>query len=339
MKQTNETSFIKKNKIEPYYERAKENIPDIWNMLQAISIRYNEYTKNCNGVLERLSKEIMSDSSSELAQSVHSIRYRVKDSNSLQIKIIKKVSELPKKPSDNLEIEKYRQLSADNYDKILTDLIGFRIILRYREQWSVIHNWIMKLYFHGTDLYVNDYINDFKPNPPSAHIAERPKVYYRNTSDKALYEQIGGDFYSYIHSDEGYNSVHYILNIDGKYVELQVRTIFDEAWSECTHDLVYKNKTAPQIEELNYLSRCLSEQTIAAESIVNLMYKKTHKNSILFSNNTASMIDKSSAICKNEQASSVVSEEQSQIAANMERRMNENQTLTHNFNGNIKDLL
>ena len=64
-----------------------------------------------------------------------------------------------------------------------------------------------------------------------------------------------------------------------------MRTIFDEAWSECTHDLVYKSNSSTVKAELEYLSKCLSIQTIAAESVVNLMYKKTHpKESILLGN-------------------------------------------------------
>ena len=113
-------------------------------------------------------------------------------------------------------------------------------------------------------------------------MAEKPKIYYRNRQERAFYEQTGRDYYELIESDEGYNSVHYIINIDGKYIEIQVRTIFDEAWSECTHDIVYKNKSKKLKNELNYMSKCLAQQTIASEAMVNMMYEKVHKSSMLY---------------------------------------------------------
>lgn len=85
-----------------------------------------------------------------------------------------------------------------------------------------------------------------------------------------------------IQSKSGYNSVHYIINKDGKYIEIQVRTIYDEAWSECTHDIVYKNKNPKRRKELDYISKCLSQQTIAAETMVNYMYEIVNGTNMIY---------------------------------------------------------
>lgn len=116
-------------------------------------------------------------------------------------------------------------------------------------------------------------------------IAEKPKVYYRNNQDKMFYEQIGRDIFDFRLSDEGYNSMHYLINIDGKYVEIQLRTILDEAWGECTHDIVYKGVSNSLLPELQYLSQCLAQQTMAAETITNLIYEKVNKNGMIFGGN------------------------------------------------------
>ncbi len=66
-----------------------------------------------------------------------------------------------------------------------------------------------------------------------------------------------------------------LLWYDGKYVEIQVRTIYDEAWGECTHDLVYKCKSKARKADLERLSVCLATQTQAAEMIADLMFEKS----------------------------------------------------------------
>src|SRR5699024_9747613 len=97
-----------------------------------------------------------------------------------------------------------------------------------------------------------------------------------------FYEQIGKDIFDFRLSDEGYNSMHYLVNVDGKYIEIQLRTILDEAWGECTHDIVYKGVNNSQLPELQYLSQCLAQQTIAAETITNLIYEKVNKKGMIF---------------------------------------------------------
>ena len=275
-----EERFVKNNHIDDIYTRAKEIDPDIWLTLQRIKEHYSEYSKHCEAITQKTALDFLGKNQDK---SIHSIRFRIKDINSLCVKIVKKKAYLSKDIQEDYEIEKYRSLNDENYYKIITDISGIRILIRYREQWQHVHKLIWDKFYQGDEWYLKDFVKDYKTNIGKSFIAEKPKVYYRNQHDRKFYESIGKDIFEFHQSDEGYNSLHYIINIDGKYIELQVRTILDEAWSECTHDIVYKAKNKSQLEELKYLSQCLSQQTIAAETITNLMYEKVNKNGMIFS--------------------------------------------------------
>ena len=200
------------------------------------------------------------------------------------LKLFKKKAFLSKEVQEDYDIEKYRSLDSNNYYKIITDISGIRILIRYREQWQQVHEWLWSRYYKGDEWYLHDFVKDYKSNEGKAFVAEKPKVYYRNQQDRMFYEQIGKDIFDFRLSDEGYNSMHYLVNVDGKYIEIQLRTILDEAWGECTHDIVYKGINNSQLPELQYLSQCLAQQTIAAETITNLIYEKVNKKGMIFGN-------------------------------------------------------
>ena len=279
-KKNQKESFLKNNRIEEIYPKAEKIDCKLWEELQEIGTSYDEYAKNYDAIAQRLLLDILSDK--KIKNKIHSARYRIKEKESLLAKIVRKKADLSHEISEDYEKEKYRNLDASNYYKIITDLIGFRIIVRYREQWIDVHKWIFDKFYQGDEYFIKNHIEDYKASVAKPFVAEKPKIYYRNRQERPFYEQAGRDFYELIESDEGYNSVHYIINVDGKYIEIQVRTIFDEAWSECTHDIVYKNKNKKLKNELKYLSKCLAQQTIASEAMVNLMYEKIHKSSRLY---------------------------------------------------------
>ncbi len=269
-----EKQFIKKHKIEDAYEKAKLVDADLWENIVDIRNHYEEHSKYCKKIVEGTVLEFLN---TEKGKVIHSARYRVKEIDSLLVKIIKKKAQLSVHVKNDYELEKYRELNGKNYFMILTDISGIRILIRYREEWKQVHNLIWEKYYQGDEYYLKDCLEDYKTNTGKPFIAERPKVYYRNPQDRYLYEQIGRDIFELTESDKGYNSIHYIINIDGKYTEVQVRTIWDEAWSECTHDIVYKEKKNIHSEELENLSQCLAQQTMAAESLSNLLYQRVNK--------------------------------------------------------------
>lgn len=276
-----EEKFVNNNKIRTKYSQAKKVDVNIWDTLNKIKEHYTEYSKNCAAITKSTLLEILETKELE---GIHSARFRTKSLSSLLVKIISKKAFLSEDISSDYEIEKYRGLDHTNYYKIITDISGIRILIRYREQWQKVHDWIWKKFYRGDDYYLKDFVTDYRQNEGKSFIAEKPKVYYRNQKDLWFYEQLGKDIFDFKESDEGYNSIHYLINVDGKYIEIQVRTILDEAWSECTHDIVYKCKNSTKKKELEYLSQCLSQQTIAAEMITNLMYEKATNCRSLFSN-------------------------------------------------------
>lgn len=278
-KRQTEEQFAKGVHLETAYRQAKAIDPMLWDTIQGIEEHYSEYSKHCEAITQQTVLEIMGD---KKAKGIHSVRFRIKRLDSLLAKIIKKKAFLSKEIQDDYDIEKYRCLDDKNYFKIITDISGIRILIRYREQWQQVHQWIWEKYYKGDEYYLKDFVQDYKSNAGKSFIVERPKIYYRHDKDRIFYEQIGKDIFDFRKSDEGYNSIHYLINVDGKYIEIQMRTLLDEAWSECTHDIVYKNTNKAQIAELEYLSQCLSQQTIAAETITNLIYEKVNKNGTIF---------------------------------------------------------
>lgn len=161
---------------------------------------------------------------------IHSARYRIKSIQSLLGKYIKKKAILAEKPGNDYNIEKYRPMDRSNYYKIITDLIGIRILIRYQKQWEVVHEWIWKNFFKSGKSYIKNWLDDYPSGDTEDFIVEKPKLYLRTENELSMYQKFGKDVFEHHVSKEGYSSIHYLLWYDGKYVELQVRTIYDEAW-------------------------------------------------------------------------------------------------------------
>lgn len=153
---------------------------------------------------------------------VHSVRWRIKDPEHLMAKIIRK------------KIEgacKYNDISEENYHSIITDLIGIRVLHLFKRDWQGIHKLIHSMW----------------------KLAEKPVIYIRDGDDSELKVFQETDCLVKVHK-AGYRSVHYIINTrpmkDEIFTEIQVRTIFEEAWSEIDHRVRYPNFSDNQL--INY---------------------------------------------------------------------------------------
>ncbi len=143
--------------------------------------------------------------------SVHSVRYRIKDSTHLVNKIIRY-----KLLSDPVIV------TLDNYLNEINDLIGLRVIHLFKSNWidvnkDIEHTW--KLHSKIANYRTgdpDDIINLYRDN--GCELKER---------------------------DAGYRSVHYIISTQMTRTvykaEIQVRTIFEEGWGEIDHKLRYPN--------------------------------------------------------------------------------------------------
>ncbi|BEU63583.1 RelA/SpoT domain-containing protein [Ralstonia pseudosolanacearum] len=142
---------------------------------------------------------------------VHSVRFRVKDTTHLLAKIVRKLIEKP---------EEYKQISAQNYHKIITDLVGIRAIHLFKDECVAI------------DKQIKEHFN----------ITEGPIANIRPGDSDYLYRDNGIEIDT---RDSGYRSIHYIVSDSSRkretYSEIQVRTIFEEGWSEIDHQVRYPN--------------------------------------------------------------------------------------------------
>jgi len=193
---------------------------------------------------------------------VHLNTSRVKEIKSLLKKVITKKYKWMMDP-DN----RYSKLSPDNYDKTITDLIGIRFILSYSGDWKLLHEKIIQRFpYMNDDDYLNDELIPIKEDKD--FIAEMPQVHYAHGDDLSIYD---GEKVKTILSPSGYRSVHYVVCFRGVYVEIQVRTIFDEAWSNCSHNYVYKHEENVSYAALLELSDILCQYTNTCSELGELM--------------------------------------------------------------------
>ena len=98
-----------------------------WDELEIISNDYKskipDYLPTCKGISERLN----------LSNKVHSIKFRLKDTEHLIEKIIRKNCDEPT-----------RNINFTNYTEEITDLIGVRALHLFKDEWLDIHNYIKK---------------------------------------------------------------------------------------------------------------------------------------------------------------------------------------------------
>ena len=142
---------------------------------------------------------------------VHSLKLRIKHPEHLVAKIIRKKLERPKS----------RRTTTSNYRKHITDLVGIRALHLFKDQWRPIHEFVKDTWA----------------------LQEQPIAYVRKgdpDSIVASFRQCGCKVLTH---KFGYRSVHYLISSqparDIHLTELQVRTLFEEAWSEIDHQVRY----------------------------------------------------------------------------------------------------
>jgi putative GTP pyrophosphokinase len=138
---------------------------------------------------------------------VHSLKMRVKDPEHLIDKIIRKRID-----------ERERAITIENYEIEITDLVGVRALHLFKEDWVHINEAIVGIWDHS----------------------QRPVANIRKGDPEDLFKRHGLDVREH---PVGYRSVHYTVKSQptkkALVVEIQVRTIFEEGWSEIDHQLRY----------------------------------------------------------------------------------------------------
>jgi len=124
-------------------------------------------------------------------------------------------------------------INPDNYHEVVSDLVGVRALHLFKDDCFVIHDQVKARWE----------LNE-------------PAVSYVRTGDaeEMIEELQQRNIETQVHA-AGYRSVHYVLSTkpgrQSILVELQVRTIFEEAWSEIDHRVRYPNfSDNPQIRSV-----------------------------------------------------------------------------------------
>jgi len=234
MKKTiNRMDFLNKYGIEDQFNQSGLD----WEQLMCIV----EHFDNTRSDYEKIASDYVKVISG--FSHIHSVKYRIKRVDSLLEKIITKRYDY---------LNDIEPINEKNYMKHITDLIGIRIIYLFKSDYLEIHNQLMKKYFDFLVQDVHIYLKD----------GDDPKIY--KDIKKPVFEV--NDFY---------RSIHYTLRAtndrDSPRIEIQTRTIFEEAWGEINHELVYKNRNSSEYLFLIQASQILSSLTGECDRFSSLM--------------------------------------------------------------------
>lgn len=177
-----------------------------WKKLCLIAKDFTEQIPALTSAAEQISSRIRT------FPGVHSVRWRIKDATHLLKKIVRKKLEMPIQ-------EKWGNISVENYLDVVTDLIGVRALHLFKDECVEIDSAICAVW--DTCEPVVMYLR--KGDEPIAVIIERGGVPKEHNA--------------------GYRSIHYIVRSQPEKkilkAEIQVRTIFQEGWSEIDHRVRY----------------------------------------------------------------------------------------------------
>jgi len=183
---------------------------------------------------------------------IHSTKYRLKDDANLADKIRRKRAE-------------GRTINSENILSTITDLAGLRVIHLHQNQFDAIHNFIKS-----------------RIKSKSWRLLEKPIAYTWDPDSVNYFKKF--NLRTSV-KPSFYTSVHYVItpanDETGIACEIQVRTLFEEAWGEIDHSINYPQPTTimANIEQLRVLSRLVSTGSRLADSIF-----KVHNENLTSSN-------------------------------------------------------
>ncbi|WP_305927862.1 RelA/SpoT domain-containing protein [Bacillus mycoides] len=205
--QLNQQQFFETYNID---KQAYETAEISWDSLFEIHTDYLSYKESLDATAEYLSKMLRT------LPAAHTVRSRVKDPEHLIDKIIRKTIREKKENPDYY-------IDVNNYKSEITDLIGIRVLHLYKDQAAPIDKFIRNTW-------------DLK---------EKCTIYYRQGDYSKQEEPEDSDLFKFKVHPFGYRSWHYLISSKATknvhIAEIQVRTIFEEGWSEIDHQLRYPN--------------------------------------------------------------------------------------------------
>jgi len=199
--------FLSRNNIseEEFTECALD-----WELIQSIGADHQSKIDDLEDLAESYAKTI------QRFTKVHSVRWRIKDPEHLMEKIVRKTT----KGSGSYN-KKYINISVSNYSTKITDLIGIRALHLFKQDCVEIINSLEKRWKKS----------------------EKITAYIREGDNKEDYK----DRAAWVVKEHkaGYRSIHFVFSTSPHkskvFTEVQVRTIFEEGWSEIDHKIRYPN--------------------------------------------------------------------------------------------------
>lgn len=198
---------MRKNNFYSRYNLSDEILADAdidWADLKAVKKEYEKLHETLDAVGRFVIDQMIS------SPVIHSLNYRLKDSEHLLEKIIRKKCE-----------NKNRIINVDNFRTEIKDLIGIRALHLFKEDWLNIHKYICENW----------------------DLAEDPVAFVRHGDNDRIVNFYKRNNCQVREHKFGYRSVHYTMKTRPKnedyLVEVQVRTLFEEAWGEIDHRVRY----------------------------------------------------------------------------------------------------
>ena len=211
--------LIKSNLTKEVWEKSNTHFSELEEIAKEFEKLKPRLEQVATGIVGMLQKH----------SSVHSVRWRIKETDHLLAKIVRKRAE---------GIDKYTKLTKDNYFQVITDLVGVRVLHLFKADWSAIQ----------------DYLKE------NWEVTEGPTAFIRKGDDKTPFKEYGViDSEIREHKDD-YRSIHNIIQSslvrEPTNIEVQIRTIYEEAWSEIDHKVRYPNYS--DNKELKFLLKILN---------------------------------------------------------------------------------
>ncbi|MBV7276904.1 RelA/SpoT domain-containing protein [Clostridium sp. PL3] len=233
-----------KEKFLQKYHISEESIikNDIdWDTLNEIYIDFNKYRESYDTQAGFIANTLRTH------EKIHSVKARVKNTERLIEKIIRKTPDRKEKYGPDFKF------TIDNYKDQINDLIGVRVIHIFKEDWEDIHNFILQTW-NVIEITAN----------------------VREGDDTKRFEELNIEIKS---RKSGYRSVHYLIEFfptnQRVITEIQVRTIFEEGYGEIDHQLRYSHSQIPEVLEMNLLLfNRIAGSSDEMASLINLLNKK-----------------------------------------------------------------
>mgnify|MGYP002623874150 CR=1 FL=1 len=189
------------------------------------------YCNNTMGTLDLIAQQV--SQKLKAIKGAYIVRYRVKDPEHVIDKIIRKAKD-------------GRVITKDNFLDEIDDFVGLRVLHLFKNNWEEIFAAVSKEY----------------------SAKEQPVAYHRKGDDPVFLKRCEELGLQPKERAAGYRSIHYVaivpvLSTTFK-CEIQIRTVFEDAWSEIDHLVRYPNNTGNELLNsylmmFNRLAGCADE--------------------------------------------------------------------------------